>query len=1254
MRYLLSLIMLICIGQLKANTYYFSANSGNDSRSITEAQNIATPWKTIAKLNAIVEGLNGGDSILFQRNEIFEGSILINKSGSFNLPIVFAAYGKGAKPIITGLISLTDWTNIGGGTWESFCSSGLMINTVLINGVSKDIGRYPNLSAPNKGYLTIKSSNGNTQITDPELPASPDWTGGEVVIRKARWVLDRNPITRHAGNTIDYISESPNGTSPNFGYFIQNHPKTLDLTGEWYYSLSDQKLGIYFVSGNPASANIQASKISTLVTINNQSNLVFDNLSFTGANTAAFEMNNAQQVRISNCDILFSGVNAINAKNTNDLSIENLMADHTNNVTLNLDNCSNLVIRNCKIENTGIVAGMGKGDSGGYEAILLTGNNVLIEQNQIENTGYIPITFRGSSNLIRNNFINNFALVKDDGGGIYSWNNIPNAPPNYGTKITSNIILNGKGAPEGTEWPDYYPASGIYMDDNTSNVEITGNTVADCGLYGIYLHNAHEITLEKNTLYNSRSQLVLGEDGIAAYSSIRNMNIQNNIFFAKDASFRTAEFRTDNNDISQFGLFDNNFYCRPIDDNEVIFPSYRINGTYYNNGVNLDQWKALFGKDNSSKKSPVALSSPDLIRFEYNATGTAKPITLNDTYIDVSNNVYAGTLTLEPFTSIVLMRSTSSTVTNPEATCPGTGSILREEWDNISGNNISQIPLATTPAKISQLAALETFNSGEMFGARISGYLCPPQSGNYTFYIAGDDQVELWLSTDENRANKKKIASILNWSGFREFNKFPSQKSAEINLQAGQHYYIEVLHKEGDGGDHVSVAWVLPNGSTESPIPGNRLLPAANPVASGGLNYRYYEGDWHVLPYFEALTPVKSGSSPNVDINVRNAGVNDFFAFVWEGYINIPTPGNYTFETASDDGSKLYFNSFYSFTANALVNNDGLHGPRPATGTVYIPAAGLYPIAMTFFENSVGETMQVYWSGPGIPRQLIPDAAFTNNFTVTGECSGTGSILREQWDDVVGNDVPNIPLNKAPSSSTLVNMMETTSIGDQYGDRMRGYLCPPLNGDYTFFISGDDAVELWLSVDENPANKIKIASFLSWTEFHQFNKFPSQQSAPVNLQAGHRYYIEVLHKEGAGGDHLTVAWQLPDGITEIPIRGNRLLPYTNPASLAFANNGEEVSMQAEKAPGDESELDVYPNPFRISSTIVLNPNSPGEILLEVYDLQGRKLQSFPPRMIKKGVRERFTLKADGLSSGTYIIRLATKTKVMFRKVVISR
>lgn len=149
--------------------------------------------------------------------------------------------------------------------------------------------------------------------------------------------------------------------------------------------------------------------------------------------------------------------------------------------------------------------------------------------------------------------------------------------------------------------------------------------------------------------------------------------------------------------------------------------------------------------------------------------------------------------------------------------------------------------------------------------------------------------------------------------------------------------------------------------------------------ATTGLKYRLYQGNWDALPDFEALAPFQSGYTPNIDIGVRPAGMDDNFAFIWEGYIYIPSAGSYQFETVSDDGSMFYFNSFYSGQAAPLVNNNGLHASQSITATVWVPAPGFYPVAITFFEKYGFEGVQLYWAGPGFARQPVPDAAFTQD-----------------------------------------------------------------------------------------------------------------------------------------------------------------------------------------------------------------------------------------------------------------------------------
>jgi hypothetical protein len=116
--------------------------------------------------------------------------------------------------------------------------------------------------------------------------------------------------------------------------------------------------------------------------------------------------------------------------------------------------------------------------------------------------------------------------------------------------------------------------------------------------------------------------------------------------------------------------------------------------------------------------------------------------------------------------------------------------------------------------------------------------------------------------------------------------------------------------------------------------------------------------------------------------------------------------------------------------------------------------------------------------------------------------------------------------------------------GDTYGDRIRGWLLPPTTGDYTFWIAGDNNCQLWFGSDATPgkASMIAYLAGINTTNSREWTKYATQQSVTIPLTAGSKYYIEVLHKEGTGSDHVAVAWQGP-GISQQVIGGAYLRPW---------------------------------------------------------------------------------------------------------------
>ena len=160
---------------------------------------------------------------------------------------------------------------------------------------------------------------------------------------------------------------------------------------------------------------------------------------------------------------------------------------------------------------------------------------------------------------------------------------------------------------------------------------------------------------------------------------------------------------------------------------------------------------------------------------------------------------------------------------------------------------------------------------------------------------------------------------------------------------------------------------------------------------------------------------------------------------------------------------------------------------------------------------------------------------------------GRGTILREYWSNLEGNNVGELTLHTnypdQPSGHDFVSRLASpTNWGRNSGARFRGYLYPSKTGVYTFWITAKESAQLTLSSDEDPDHAELIASLHQSAAPGDWDKYPWQKSDPIRLQAGRKYYLEVLHKaDEQGGDHCSVAWQPPSGKREV-IPGEFLSP----------------------------------------------------------------------------------------------------------------
>jgi parallel beta-helix repeat protein len=188
----------------------------------------------------------------------------------------------------------------------------------------------------------------------------------------------------------------------------------------------------------------------------------------------------------------------------------------------------------------------------------------LFQYNTIDSTGYIGIDFRAGNISIKNNHITNFCLRKDDGAAIYTWGNTQGH-----NIVEDNIIENGIGTGEGSANSNQLFASGIYIDDRSSHVQVKGNTVSHCATAGIFLHNARFITVANNILTGNGSSIANKEKGQLYIKldtlgkrgddTALHLSVSYNLFIVeRDAAYCVYLSSEKNEDLYQLGTFNLN------------------------------------------------------------------------------------------------------------------------------------------------------------------------------------------------------------------------------------------------------------------------------------------------------------------------------------------------------------------------------------------------------------------------------------------------------------------------------------------------------------------------------------------------------------------------------------------------------------------------------------------------------------------------------------------------------------------------
>lgn len=630
------------------STTYYVTPAGSGSGTGLDSSN------TLSYAALYSKTLAYGDVVKFKAGNTYLGQHYA-KNG-----VTYDRYSAGTNPVISGFTTLSTWTLLSGHIYYASISSS-QLQGVSLDGTIRAMGRYPNT-----GYLTYTSHSGNTSITGTTIGALPaTYVGGEVAIRKYRYILDRHKITAQSGNTITYSSTNFYGNSSNYdptdgnGYFVQNHTSTLDQDGEWCYKPDSSRLYMYF-AGTPSGRVVKAANVQELVPLNSTVDVTFNNIDFEGANTCLANYGTSN-IKLSKCAIRQCGVGVYGADCENFQAKSSTINDSWSNGIFIETGGHNSLIDSVTLNRTALIPGLGQSGDGKYSGIGIVGVKTTVTNTTVKNTGYNAIAVDGDSILVEHNLVDSFCVVKDDGGGLYAYS----APPGTGfsgvrsdRKLRNNIITNAIGAPDGgqSNGDAGGEAAAIYLDGYANHTEVSGNSGAHGPWAGIINHGNSDNQIINNTMYDFTQQMLVIENSLSGLGLVRNLTITGNKFIARTTSQR-ALWVTFNNGVVDnpvnLGTWNNNTYARPADDSLTI-ALFKPNSGFYQD-MTLATWKSSYSQDAASVKSSVTTTDVNNLSFVYNYSGSGSNLTLPGVYRDVANVSYPGLIILPAYSSSLLI-----------------------------------------------------------------------------------------------------------------------------------------------------------------------------------------------------------------------------------------------------------------------------------------------------------------------------------------------------------------------------------------------------------------------------------------------------------------------------------------------------------------------------------------------------------------------------------------------------------------------
>jgi hypothetical protein len=595
---------------------YYISGKGNDRHS---GKSALAAWKTPVPLNRL--GLQPGDTVFLERGFQYRGSLIIKNSGRKEAPIVISAHGIGSTPVLMGSTEAKCCKLVSDNVFEQ--EIGEEVFDVFYKGRRLTPARFPN-----SGHLTIDQGFGKDSIACAALQQEAGyWNNAVLRIRTIDWVYETRSIRFSEPGLLvqgpqnryfidrGFLPRMDSGRTPlytfqkGYGFFLEGLPSLVDTTWEW--SWQNGTLRVQVPDGFKAEdleleavtrpygiwleAGVAHVKVQGLAFAYQEKagvgggwhlkNVVINNNVFSSIHGAGILLDSASE----NCVIQGNTLTDILGRGISALEPVKLLIE------------ANLILR------IGLSRGEGWTGVNGASAIVVYNNERKISDdttyahdntvryNRIDSCGYIGIRVDGHHNLVEYNVIDHCSLTLNDGANLYCFATKPGIT--HHSVFRKNIIRYSIGDSEMTPGNPNL-AFGIYLDNNSHDILVEGNTVLNTNAAGITNNDASfRNAIRDNTTYNCKEGVGFAE--WANPGGVYDCVVEGNTLVGVSSQQNTVNLSNFIGPVFEVGRFDRNVYVNTTATQFFFFQTKQIPAE---SKLNLAfwQWQRLVDGDRNS------------------------------------------------------------------------------------------------------------------------------------------------------------------------------------------------------------------------------------------------------------------------------------------------------------------------------------------------------------------------------------------------------------------------------------------------------------------------------------------------------------------------------------------------------------------------------------------------------------------------------------------------------------------------------